>query len=113
MKFYICSASNFEGIKAYVLRYTRLCQAKNWFLVCRCDVIKTSSIPHENNSEVVINRVQFDGCTPSSLGLVNKNKNKKNLCFIIQSNLLGWAATCYLRTPALRYSESFSIKNES
>ena len=33
-----------------------------------------SSTPHENHLEMVINRAQFDACTPSTLELINKNE---------------------------------------
>ena len=41
----------------------------------------TSSTPREYHPGVVINRAQFDVCTPSSLGLVNKKK--KSLLFTL------------------------------
>ena len=59
---------------------TRTYKAKIFPFPCRCDLVMTSST-HENHPREMTDCAQFVVCTSSNLGIINKNKNGKNLCF--------------------------------
>ena len=65
----------------------------------------TPSTPHENQSRVVISLAQFDVCTPSSSGLLQKYKKEKvfalwcrlkGLVFLLRGLFEGKIVCCML-----------------